>query len=116
MQTISINITNKLPIVAQNAPTLVSGNRYRFEFTFDDEWEDGPKTVWLVYDNQTIVTQDTTTDAAEFNLQCGSEYVYVGVTQKPALASRGCRIVLRPSIEDIPWTLCNTEGGCTRSD
>lgn len=105
MPDITINVTNKIPRVTSERKTLVADNaEYRLIFTFDEDWEDGPKTVFAVIEGvealAPISTADNRITLPAIRITDGSHHqIAVGVQQGEVVTTRPAHLTVYPSIE-----------------
>lgn len=105
MPEIIIAVQNKLPILAGAAQHIVADNSdYTIRFLFDDQWEEGEKTVYFVRSNGYAYAPVKTVDGVvrvpvqtDVNLM---SHLLVGVQQGNVKTSRPCSLAVFPSIKD----------------
>lgn len=98
MRTINITVRDKLPVVTAMSGTAVMDNKYRLIFDFDDEWQEGLKTVIVVGNRRQYVPYPTETN--EVDVEMGDAHaVSVGVIQDVIATSRPCQIIVEESIK-----------------
>lgn len=98
MRTINISVRDKLPVVTAMSGTAVMDNKYRLIFDFDDEWQEGLKTVIVVGNRRQYVPYPTETN--EVDVEMGDAHaVSVGVIQDVIATSRPCQIIVEESIK-----------------
>lgn len=105
MPEIIIAVQNKLPILAGTVQSIVAGNSdYTIRFLFDDQWEEGEKTVYFVRSNGYAYAPVKTVDGVvqvpvqtDVNLM---SQLLVGVRQGDVKTSRPCGIAVYPAISD----------------
>lgn len=106
MPEIIIAVQNKLPILAGTVQSIVAGNSdYTIRFLFDDQWEEGEKTVYFVRSNGYAYAPEKTVDGVvqvpvqtDVNLM---SQLLVGVRQGEVKTSRPCGIAVYPAISNI---------------
>lgn len=114
MKTINITVRDKLPVVSAMSGTAVTDNKYKLIFDFDDEWQDGLKSVVVAGNRRQYVVYPTETNEVEIELG-DARVVSVGVIQDVIATSRPCEIRVNESIkrrmgveivppEDDVWT------------
>ena len=105
MKTIEISVQSKIPRVTSELKTLVADNsEYRLDFTFDEEWTEGPKTVFLIVEGVEALAPITmtgdTVKVPPIRITDGSHHqIAVGVQQGDLLTTRPARLVIYPSAE-----------------
>ena len=105
MPEIIIAVQNKLPILAGAAQHIVADNSdYTIRFLFDDQWEEGEKTVYFVRSNGYTYAPVKTVDGVvqvpvqtDVNLM---SQLLVGVRQGNVKTSRPCGIAVYPAISN----------------
>lgn len=98
MRTINITVRDKLPVVTAMSGTAVMDNKYHLIFDFDDEWQEGLKTVIVVGNRRQYVAYPTETN--EVDVEMGDAHtVSVGVIQDVIATSRPCQIIVEESIK-----------------
>ena len=105
MPEIIIAVQNKLPILAGTVQSIVAGNSdYTIRFLFDDQWEEGEKTVYFVRSNGYAYAPVKTVDGVvNVPVQSGvnlMSQLLVGVRQGDVKTSRPCGIAVYPAISD----------------
>lgn len=105
MPEIIIAVQNKLPILAGTVQSIVAGNSdYTIRFLFDDQWEEGEKTVYFVRSNGYAYPPVKTVDGVvNVPVQSGvnlMSQLLVGVRQGDVKTSRPCGIAVYPAISD----------------
>ena len=106
MPEIIIAVQNKLPILAGTAQHIVADNSdYTIRFLFDDQWEEGEKTVYFVRSNGYAYAPVKTVDGVvqvpvqtDVNLM---SQLLIGVRQGKVKTSRPCGIAVYPAISNI---------------
>lgn len=98
MRQINISVIDKLPKITSMSGTAVSDNTYQFVFTFDDDWTDGTKTVYVVGISGKFVPYIMDGNSLEITFN-DDRYIYVGVSQGTTVTSRSCKIEIKPSIK-----------------
>ena len=98
MRQININVIDKLPKITSMSGTAVSDNTYQFVFTFDDDWTDGTKTVYVVGVSGEFVPYIMDGNSLEIKFN-DDRYIYIGVSQGTTVTSRSCKIEIKPSIK-----------------
>lgn len=98
MKTINITVRDKLPVVSAMSGTAVTDNKYKLIFDFDDEWQDGLKSVVVVGNRRQYVVYPTETNEVEIELG-DARAVSVGVIQDVIATSRPCEIRVNESIK-----------------
>ena len=106
MPEIIIAVQNKLPILAGAAQHIVADNSdYTIRFLFDDQWEEGEKTVYFVRSNGYAYAPVKTVDGVvqvpvqtDVNLM---SQLLIGVRQGEVKTSRPCGIAVYPAISNI---------------
>lgn len=98
MRTINITVRDKLPVVAAMSGTAVQDNKYKLLFDFDEEWQDGMKSVVVVGNRRQYVVYPTETNEVEIELG-DARVVNVGVMQDVIATSRPCQIIVEESIK-----------------
>ena len=106
MPEILISVTNKIPQLAGDVRQITSGNRdYRLRLIFDDDWEDGEKTVLFVRENGFVYppvrTENDECVIPEVNGVPIREWLYIGVKQGEVHTSRPCGVTVYRSINDM---------------
>lgn len=105
MPEIEIEIKDKHPYLIGSVTHIVADNSdYTIRFTFDEQWEDGPKTVYFVRSNgYAFAPVQTVGDAVSVPVQSDVGIIsrlYVGVQQANVKTSQACNIALLPAITD----------------
>ena len=106
MPEIIIAVQNKLPILAGAAQHIVADNSdYTIRFLFDDQWEEGEKTVYFVRSNGYAYAPVKTVDGVvrvpvqtDVNLM---SQLLIGVRQGEVKTSRPCGIAVYPAISNV---------------
>lgn len=106
MPEIIIAVQNKLPILAGAAQHIVADNSdYTIRFLFDDQWEEGEKTVYFVRSNGYAYAPVKTVDGVvqvpvqtDVNLM---SQLLIGVRQGDVKTSRPCGIAVYPAISNV---------------
>ena len=106
MPEIIIAVQNKLPILAGTVQSIVAGNSdYTIRFLFDDQWEEGEKTVYFVRSNGYAYAPVKTVDGVvqvpvqtDVNLM---SQLLIGVRQGEVKTSRPCGIAVYPAISNV---------------
>lgn len=106
MPEILISVTNKIPQLVGDVRQITSGNRdYRLRLIFDDDWEDGEKTVLFVRENGFVYppvrTENDECVIPEVNGVPIREWLYIGVKQGEVHTSRPCGVTVYRSIADM---------------
>ena len=106
MPEILISVANKIPQLAGDVRQITSGNRdYRLRLIFDDDWEDGEKTVLFVRENGFVYppvrTENDECVIPEVNGVPMREWLYIGVKQGEVHTSRPCGVTVYRSINDM---------------
>lgn len=106
MPEILISIANKIPQLVGDVRQITSGNRdYRLRLIFDDDWEDGEKTVLFVRENGFVYppvrTENDECVIPEVNGVPIREWLYIGVKQGEVHTSRPCGVTVYRSINDM---------------
>lgn len=105
MPEITIKIKDKRPILLGDVKSIVADNSdYTIRFTFDEQWDDKPKTVFFVRSNgyafaPVLTVGDEVSVPIQSDVGTFSK-LYVGVQQGDVKTSRACEIVLLPAITD----------------
>ena len=105
MPEIIIAVRNKLPILAGTVQSIVADNSdYTIRFLFDDQWEEGEKTVYFVRSNGYAYAPVKTVDGVvNVPVQSGvnlMSQLLIGVRQGEVKTSRPCGIAVYPAISD----------------
>ena len=106
MPEIIIAVQNKLPILAGAVQHIVADNSdYTIRFLFDDQWEEGEKTVYFVRSNGYAYAPVKTVDGVvqvpvqtDVNLM---SQLLIGVRQGEVKTSRPCGIAVYPAISNV---------------
>lgn len=98
MRTINITVRDKLPVVTAMSGSAVMDNKYKLLFDFDDEWQNGLKSVVVVGNRGQYVVYPTETNEVEIELG-DARHVSVGVIQDVVATSRPCQIIAEESIK-----------------
>lgn len=106
MPEIIIAVQNKLPILAGAVQHIVADNSdYTIRFLFDDQWDEGEKTVYFVRSNGYAYPPVKTVDGVvqvpvqtDVNLM---SQLLVGVRQGEVKTSRPCGIAVYPAISNV---------------
>lgn len=105
MPEIIIAVQNKLPILAGAVQHIVADNSdYTIRFLFDDQWEEGEKTVYFVRSNGYAYAPVKTVDGVvqvpiQTDVSLMSQLL-IGVRQGEVKTSRPCGIAVYPAISD----------------
>lgn len=106
MPEILITVRDKLPVLSGNVKALVTDNSdYTVRFDFDEQWEDGAKTVYFVRSNGYVYEPvKTVNDTVSIPIQHDAGLMtrlLIGVQQGNVKTSRPCALAIYPSVADI---------------
>lgn len=106
MPEILITVRDKLPVIAGDVKALVTDNSdYTVRFDFDEQWEDGAKTVYFVRSNgyvyEPVKTVDDTVSVPVQHDAGLMTRLLIGVQQGNVKTSRPCAVAIYPSVADI---------------
>ena len=106
MPEILITVRDKLPVLSGDVKALVTDNSdYTIRFTFDEQWEDGAKTVYFVRSNgyvyEPVKTVDDTVSIPVQHDAGLMTRLLIGVQQGNIKTSRPCALAIYPSVADI---------------
>lgn len=106
MPEILITVRDKLPVLSGDVKALVTDNSdYTIRFTFDEQWEDGAKTVYFVRSNgyvyEPVKTVDDTVSVPIQHDAGLMTRLLIGVQQGNIKTSRPCALAIYPSVADI---------------
>lgn len=106
MPEILITVRDKLPVLTGDVKALVTDNSdYTIRFTFDEQWEDGAKTVYFVRSNGYVYEPvKTVNDTVSIPIQHDAGLMtrlLIGVQQGNIKTSRPCALAIYPSVADI---------------
>lgn len=105
MPEIIISVQNKIPTLIGNIRTIVTDNSdYTIRFIFDDQWDEGKKTVYLIRSNgyaypPVVINNDTVEVPIQYKAGLGT-YLCVGVQQGNIKTSAAAHIAIRASAID----------------
>ena len=105
MPEIIISVQNKIPTLIGNIRTIVTDNSdYTIRFIFDDQWDEGEKTVYLIRSNgyaypPVVINNDTVEVPIQYKAGLGT-YLCVGVQQGNIKTSAAAHIAIRASAID----------------
>jgi len=103
MKEITISVRNKIPRVTSELKTLVADNtEYRLIFDFDEDWQEGEKTVILIIEGVEALAPVTTSEDAitmpAIRITDGSHHaLLVGVEQGQIITTRPAVLTVYPS-------------------
>lgn len=105
MPEILINVRDKLPMPAGDIRAVVADNSdYTIRFEFDDQWEDGAKTVYFVRSNgfvyPAVQTVNNIVSVPVLHDIKMRELLMIGVQQGDIKTSRPCTVPIFSSIAD----------------
>lgn len=106
MPEILITVRDKLPVLSGDVKALVTDNSdYTVRFDFDEQWEDGAKTVYFVRSNGYVYEPvKTVNDTVSIPIQHDAGLMtrlLIGVQQGNIKTSRPCALAIYPSVADI---------------
>lgn len=106
MPEILITVRDKLPVLSGDVKALVTDNSdYTVRFDFDEQWEDGAKTVYFVRSNgyvyEPVKTVDDTVSIPVQHDAGLMTRLLIGVRQGNVKTSRPCAVAIYPSVADI---------------
>lgn len=103
MKEITISVRNKIPRITSELKTLVADNtEYRLIFDFDEDWQEGEKTVILIIEGVEALAPVTTSEDAvtlpPIRITDGSHHaLLVGVEQGQIITTRPAVLTVYPS-------------------
>lgn len=103
MKEITISVRNKVPRVTSELKTLVADNtEYRLIFDFDEDWQEGEKTVILIIEGvealAPVRTSENTITMPAIRITDGSHHaLLVGVEQGQIITTRPAVLTVYPS-------------------
>lgn len=103
MKEITISVRNKIPRVTSELKTLVADNtEYRLIFDFDEDWQEGEKTVILIIEGvealAPVRTAEDTITMPAIRITDGSHHaLLVGVEQGQIITTRPAVLTVYPS-------------------
>lgn len=106
MPEILITVRDKLPVIAGDVKALVTDNSdYTVRFTFDEQWEDGAKTVYFIRSNGYVFPPvKTVNDTVSVPIQHDAGLMtrlLIGVQQGDIKTSRPCAVAIYPAVTDM---------------
>lgn len=106
MPEILITVRDKLPVIAGDVKALVTDNSdYTVRFDFDEQWEDGAKTVYFVRSNGYVYEPvKTVNDTVSVPIQRDAGLMtrlLIGVQQGDIKTSRPCAVAIYPAVTDM---------------
>lgn len=106
MPEILIRVRDKLPVVVGDVRHIVADNSdYTIRFEFDELWNEGEKTVYLVRSRGFVYPKmQTENDSIAVPVQSDvemTETLLIGVQQGDVKTSRSCELRILPAITDF---------------
>lgn len=106
MPEILITVRDKLPVIAGDVKAIVTDNSdYTVRFAFDEQWEDGTKTVYFIRSNGYVFAPvKTVNDVVSVPIQRDAGLMtrlLIGVQQGDIKTSRPCAVAVYPAVTDM---------------
>ena len=106
MPEILINVRGKLPVLAGDVRAIVTKNTdYIIRFDFDDQWDDGEKTVYFVRSNGYVFPPVRTVNNAvivpEQHAAGKMTRLFIGVQQGDVKTSRSCELPVYAAVTEM---------------
>lgn len=106
MPEILITVRDKLPVLTGDIKAIVTDNSdYTVRFDFDEQWEDGTKTVYFVRSNGYVFPPvKTVDDTVSVPIQRDAGLMtrlLIGVQQGDIKTSRPCAVAIYPAVTDM---------------